>query len=53
MQRKQDDIGESVPLQAGAAGRHGGGEVLSRGAFREGRVLRVPGTYNRRYDTIS
>ena len=32
--RRRYDIGESMPLQAGAAGRHGGGQVVSRGPFR-------------------
>ncbi|CAM9393173.1 unnamed protein product [Ectocarpus sp. 13 AM-2016] len=42
------EFGEGVPLQARVARGHGGGEVMSRCAFCEGRVLRVSRTHDRR-----
>lgn len=38
---------EGVPVQAGAARRVGGGQVVAGAALREGPVPRVPGEHDR------
>lgn len=39
---------QGVPVQAGVAGRVGGGQVLAGAALRQGPVPRVPGEHHRR-----